>query len=146
MKAIHKKVRGTYGARRMSNELSASGSPCGRTKAATLMKLATVKAKQKKNYKVTTDSKHKLPVAPNLLKQNFVVSKQDVVYCSDITYIWTKKGWLYLAVMLDLYSRNFVGWSMDSRINQVLISNALQMAIWQRRPEAGLVFHSDRGR
>ncbi len=145
VKEIHQKVRGTYGARRMSRELTASGDPCGRAKAATLMKLATVKAKQKKKYKVTTDSRHKLPVAPNLLNRKFAVTRKDVIYCSDITYIWTREGWLYLAVVLDLYSRKVVGWSMSSRMTQGLISKALQMAIGRRRPESGLIFHSDRG-
>lgn len=145
VKEIHRKVRGTYGARRMSVELIAEGEACGRTKAATLMKLATVAARQKKKFKVTTNSKHKLPVAPNLLERNFTVSRKDTVYCSDITYIWTKEGWLYLAVVLDLFSRKIVGWSMSSRITKSLVSNALQMAIWRRRPETGLIFHSDRG-
>lgn len=145
VKEIHRKVRGAYGARRISEELCSTGERCGRTKAATLMRLATVRAKQKRKYKVTTESNHKLPVAPNLLKRNFTVSQPDTVYCSDITYIWTKEGWLYLAVVLDLYSRRVVGWSMSNRITQKLVSNALQMAIWRRRPEPGLIFHSDRG-
>lgn len=145
VKEIHQKVRGTYGARRISKELTASGEPCGRTKAATLMKLATIKAKQKKKYKVTTDSRHKLPVAPNLLNRKFSVTSQDVVYCSDITYVWTREGWLYLAVVLDLFSRKVVGWSISNRITTELISSALQMAIWRRRPRTGLIFHSDRG-
>jgi putative transposase len=87
VEAIHRQTRGSYGARRVSEELQASGEPCGRTKAATLMKLAGVEAKQKKKYRVTTNSKHNLPVAPNLLERNFEVSEQDRVYCGDITYI-----------------------------------------------------------
>lgn len=91
VKEIHRKVRETYGARRMSVELTAEGEVCGRTKAATLMKLATVEARQKKKFKVTTNSKYKLPVAPNLLERNFTVKRKDTVYCTDITYIWTRE-------------------------------------------------------
>ena len=109
------------------------------------MKLAGVEAKQKKKFKATTDSKHDLPVAPNLLERNFEVSEPDRVYCSDITYIWTTEGWLYLAVILDLFSRQVVGWSMSNRITKKLVLDALQMAAWRRRPEDGLIFHSDRG-
>lgn len=145
VREIHRKVRGAYGARRMAKELTAEGEPCGRTKAATLMELAAVRARHKKKYKVTTDSKHKLPVAPNLLNRNFAVTTADFAYCSDITYIWTREGWLYLAVVLDLYSRKVVGWSMGRRITRDLVTNALKMAIWRRRPAAGLIFHSDRG-
>lgn len=145
VKEIHQQTRGAYGARRMSEELTASGETCGRTKAATLMELANVTAKQKKKYKATTDSKHKFPVAPNLLERNFSVPHADTAYCSDITYIWTTEGWLYLAVVIDLYSRKVVGWSLNSRMSRKLIMNALQMAIWRRRPQPGLIFHSDRG-
>jgi transposase InsO family protein/transposase-like protein len=145
VKEIHRKVRETYGTRRMSIELTTEGESCGRTKAVTLMTLAMVKARQKKKFKVTANSRHKLPVAPNLLNRNFTVSMKDTVYCSDITYIWTREGWLYLAVVLDLYSRKVVGWSMSNRITKALVSNALQMAFWRRRPVTGLIFHSDRG-
>nr|WP_136808222.1 IS3 family transposase [Desulfosediminicola flagellatus] len=92
VKKIHKYVRGAYGARRISEELTAKGESCGRTKAAALMQLANVSAKQKRKFKATTDSKHKLPVAPNVLDRNFVVSQPDAIYCSDITYIWTSEG------------------------------------------------------
>ena len=92
------------------------------------MKLSGVEAKQKKKFKATTDSKHDLPVAPNLLERNFEVSEPDRVYCSDITYIWTTEGWLYLAVILDLFSRQVVGWSMSNRITKKLVLDALQMA------------------
>ena len=145
VKAIHRESKESYGARRIAEELEAQGESCGRTKAGTLMKLAGVEAKQKKKFKATTDSKHDLPVAPNLLERNFEVSEPDCVYCSDITYIWTTEGWLYLAVILDLFSRQVVGWSMSNRITKKLVIDALQMAVWRRRPEDGLIFHSDRG-
>jgi transposase InsO family protein len=109
------------------------------------MRLAGVSAKQKKKFKVTTDSKHNLPVAPNLLNREFEVAEPDQVYVSDITYISTNEGWLYLAIVLDLFSRQVVGWSLNSRMSRRLIMDALQMAIWRRRPASGLLFHSDRG-
>lgn len=145
VRAIHQQTRGSYGARRISEELRAEGESCGRTKAATLMSLAGVEAKQKKKYKVTTNSKHNLPVAPNLLERNFYAPEPDRVYCSDITYIWTTEGWLYLAIILDLFSRRVVGWSLGDRIKKELVVKALEMAIWRRRPAPGLLFHSDRG-
>ena len=109
------------------------------------MKLAGVSAKQKKKFKVTTDSKHKLPVAPNLLNRQFEVKEADKIYVSDITYIWTHEGWLYLAVIIDLFSRRVVGWSLNSRISRDLVMNALRMAIFRRQPTPGLILHSDRG-
>lgn len=141
----HKVSKGTYGARRIAEEVEAHGVSCGRTKAATLMKLADIAAKQKKKFKVTTDSKHSMPVAPNLLNREFTVKEPDQVYVSDMTYVWTNEGWLYLAVIIDLFSRQVVGWSMNSRMSRNLIMNALQMAIWRRQPGSGLLFHSDRG-
>ena len=134
IKEIHRQVKASYGARRMSAELKSQGESCGRTKAATLMKIAGVAAKQKKKFKVTTDSRHNLPVAPNLLERNFEVSEPDRVYCSDITYIWTNEGWLYLAVVLDLFSRQVVGWSMSNRIEKKLVLDAFLMALSQRQP------------
>jgi len=145
VRAAHKKSKGTYGARRMAEEIEAHGISCGRAKAGTLMNLADVAAKQKKKFKATTNSKHKLPVAPNLLNRQFEVKEPDRVYVSDITYIWTHEGWLYLAVVLDLFSRQVVGWSLSNRMSSKLIINALRMAIWRRQPLSGLIFHSDRG-
>lgn len=143
--AVHKKSKETYGARRIAEEIKAHDSPCGRFRAGSLMKLAGVAAKQKKKFKATTDSKHNLPVAPNLLNRQFEVKEPDTVYVSDITYIWTHEGWLYLAVVLDLFSRQVVGWSLSNRMTKKLIMDALRMAIWRRRPGPGLLFHSDRG-
>lgn len=143
--AAHKNSKGTYGARRIAEEIKAHGSPCGRVRAGTLMKLAGVSARQKKKFKATTNSKHNLPVAKNLLNRQFEVKEPDRMYVSDITYIWTHEGWLYLAVVLDLFSRQVVGWSLSSRMSKKLIMNALRMAIWRRQPLSGLIFHSDRG-
>jgi len=135
----------TYGARRIAKEVEAVGVPCGKTKARTLMKMANVSAKQKKKFKVTTDSKHNMPVAPNLLGRQFKVEEPDKVYVSDLTYLWTQEGWLYLVVIIDLFSRQVVGWSLNKRMTKQLVMNALRMAYWRRKPAAGLLFHSDRG-
>lgn len=145
VKAAHKKSKKTYGTRRIAEEVKAHGIRCGRARAGTLMKLADVVAKQKKKFKATTDSKHNLPVAPNLLNRQFEVNLPDRVYVSDITYIWTREGWLYLAVIIDLFSRQVVGWSLSIRMSRKLVMDALLMAIWRRRPASGLIFHSDRG-
>ena len=141
----HRISKGTYGTRRISDEVKAVGASCGREKAKTLMKLADVTARQKRKFKVTTDSKHNLPVAPNLLNREFKVDEPDRVYVSDITYIWTNEGWLYLAIVLDLYSRQIVGWSLNNRMSRTLVMDALRMAVWRRQPAPGLIFHSDRG-
>lgn len=137
--------RGAYGTRRIVEELKENGHPCGRYKARRLMKLAGVTTLRKKKFKVTTDSNHKLPVSPNFLGRKFGVSAPDRVWVSDITYLWTSEGWLYLAVVLDLFQRKVVGWSMSHRITKQLVMNSLRMSIWQRRLESGLIFHSDRG-
>jgi transposase InsO family protein len=110
------------------------------------MKETGVKAKkQRKKYKVTTNSNHKQPVYDNLVGRQFDISEPDQVYAADITYLWTQEGWLYLAVVMDLCSRKIVGWSMSSRMKAQLVCDALRMAIWQRRPQPGLIHHSDRG-
>lgn len=104
-----------------------------------------IKARGKRKFVVTTDSKHNLPIAPNLLNRNFQPEAPDCVWTSDITYIQTDEGWLYLTVILDLYSRQVVGWSMQPHMQTSLVSDALRMAWFRRRPERGLIFHSDRG-
>ena len=109
------------------------------------MKEAGVAVKHKKKYKVTTDSNHQQPVFDNLLKRDFSPEQPDQVYAADVTYVWTSEGWLYLAVVLDLFSRKVVGWSMSSRMKADLVCDALKMAIWRRRPKDGLIHHSDRG-
>ena len=137
--------KSTYGTRRMSDEVQESGSSCGRYRARTLMNMAGVKARQKKKFKVTTDSKHKLPVAPNLLQRQFTTAEPNQAWVSDITYIWTSQGWLYLAVVLDLFSRQIVGWAMSNRINKKIVIDSLLMGIWSRNPDLGLIFHTDQG-
>ncbi len=145
VKDIANSSRYSYGSRRMKKALNALGYPVSRYKARKLMREAEVKARQRKKFTVTTNSNHKHPVFDNLLERQFDVAQTDRVYASDVTYIWTQEGWLYLAVVIDLCSRQVVGWSMSSRMKAQLVCDALKMAIWRRRPEAGLIHHSDRG-
>ena len=109
------------------------------------MRLNSLAAIQKRKFKVTTNSKHKYPIAPNILSRNFIIDKPNRVWVTDITYIWTLQGWLYLAFVLDLYSRGMVGLAMADRITDELTRNALRQAILRRRPKEGLIHHSDRG-
>ncbi|MCH7506555.1 MAG: IS3 family transposase [Proteobacteria bacterium] len=135
----------SYGRRRMKKAMNALGFPISRTKTVNLMKEAGIEVRHKKKFKVTTNSNHKLPLFDNLLERQFDVEQPNQVFASDITYVWTQEGWLYLAVVIDLYSRKVVGWSMSSRMTAQLVCDALTMAIWLRRPKAGLIHHSDRG-
>ncbi len=141
----HRYSKGTYGTRRMSGEIRAYGYICGRYRARTLMNMAGVAARQKRKFKLTTDSKHKLPVASNLLQRQFTSYEANRIWVGDITYIWTSEGWLYLAVVLDLFSRQIVGWAMSNRINKKLVIDALLMGVLRRNPGPGLIFHTDRG-
>lgn len=145
VKDLAESSRYSYGSRRMKIALNVLGFPVSRNKARKLMREAGVKARQRKKFKVTTNSNHKQPVFDNLLKRQFDVPQTDRVYASDVTYIWTQEGWLYLAVVIDLCSRQVVGWSMSSRMKAQLVCDALKMAVWRRRPQAGLIHHSDRG-
>ena len=116
--AIFKEHRGKYGSRRVSKQLKAEGRQIGRYKVRSLMRELGLKAKAPKRYKVTTDSRHSFPVAPNLLNRKFDVDKPNRFWATDITYIWSLEGWLYLAVVLDLYSRQIVGWAIDKRMKK----------------------------
>ena len=109
------------------------------------MRLAGVSVKSKRRFRTTTDSDHNLPVAPNLLNRKFDVSSPNRFWVGDITYVWTAEGWLYLATVMDLFSRQIVGWSLQERMTSNLVSDALLMAVCRRKPSAGLIFHSDRG-
>ena len=142
---IAKATDDSYGSRRMKKALNTLSYPVSRDKTRRLMREADVQVKHRKKYKVTTNSNHKQPVFDNVLGRQFDVAQPDQVYVGDITYVWTQEGWLYLAVVIDLFSRKVVGWSMGSRMKAQLVCDALRMAIWQRRPEADLVVHSDRG-
>ncbi len=135
----------TYGVRRMKRALNSLGYPVGKQRTRALMKEAGVSVRRRRKYKVTTNSDHQQPVFDNVLSRDFDAQKPDQAYVSDITYIWTQEGWLYLAVVIDLFSRKIVGWSMASRMNAQLVCDALTMALWQRKPKVGLIHHSDRG-
>jgi len=143
--AIFKEHRGQYGSRRILKQLKAESHQIGRYKVRRLMRGLGLKAKAPKRYKVTTDSRHSFPVAPNILNRKFDVDKPDTFWTADITYVWTLEGWLYLAVVLDLYSRQIVGWAIDKRMKKQLALDALAMAYWRRKPPIGLLHHSDRG-
>lgn len=138
--------RGTYGAPRIHAELKSHGMECSRNRVARLMRKAGIQARRRRNYKVTTTlSKHNYPVAPNTLNRQFWASGPNEKWVGDITYIATKEGWLYLAAMVDIYSRKVVGWAMDKHMEQELVASALQMATTQRRPDRDVLHHSDRG-
>ncbi len=145
IKKIHEACNESYGSRHMKKAMNLLGFPISRNKAKNLMREAGVQAKQRRKYKVTTNSNHKQPVFDNLLQREFDVPQIDQVYAADVTYILTQEGWLYLTVVIDLCSRKVVGWSMGSRMKAQLVCDAKEMAIWQRRPQAGLIHHSDRG-
>ena len=134
-----------YGYRRVHAELRSQGIYCNKKRVLRLMNLNNIAAKRKKKYKRTTNSNHSNYISPNLLKQNFRVKNPNEVWVGDITYVNTYEGWLYLAVVLDLYSRKVVGWSMSNRMTTKLVLDALENAIRQRNPKAGLIFHSDQG-
>jgi putative transposase len=145
IRQIHSETRGAYGSRRTSKRLRSQGHDVGRYRSRSLMKKAGVSVKHRKKFRITTDSNHNLPVAPNLLNRNFQVDLPDTVWCSDISYLWTMEGWLYLAVVIDLYARKVVGWAMSRSMKASLVKDALSMAYWRRKPGKGLIHHSDRG-
>jgi putative transposase len=144
--AIHQATGHSYGSRRMAKQLQDEGFSVGRYKARRLMKQAGISVGRPKRRPVTTDSRHGYAVAPNLLARQFAVEQPDKVWAGDITYLWTAEGWLYLATVLDMYSRKVVGWAMSSRIDAELVQEALRMALGRRCPSAGLMHHADRGR
>ncbi len=146
MHATFRRSRGTYGAPRIHVELNREGWACSRGRVARLMRRDGLMARRKRAYKPTTTlSRHDYPVAPNLLARRFVAGRPDEKWLCDITYLPTTEGWLYLAAVLDVYSRKVVGWAMDKRIDQELVARALRMASVHRRPAQGLLHHSDRG-
>ncbi len=135
-----------YGSPRIWNQLhKVDHMSCSENRVARVMRLNGIVAIQKRKFRVTTNSKHDYPVWPNVLNRNFVVERPNTVWVSDITYIWTLEGWLYLAVVLDLFSRGVVGMAMDKTLEDTLVLQAMRQAILRRNPEKGLIFHSDRG-
>ena len=145
VKAAFEKGRKSYGTRRIKDELQKQETIVSRRRIGRMMREEDLKVKTKRKFKVTTDSNHDKPIAPNLLERKFAVSTPDTAYVSDITYIPTREGWLYLAVVIDLFSRAVVGWSMGSRMTAGLVNGAMLMALWKRKPAKGLISHSDRG-
>lgn len=145
IRASHAKSRKNYGSPRITEDLREAGLKCGKNRVARVMRDKKIVAKTKRRFKVTTNSDHKLPVAPNLVNQNFVAERPNELWTSDVTYIWTREGWLYLAVVLDVCTRRIVGWSASNRQTTALIINALEHAVLRCVPKRGVVMHSDRG-
>ena len=145
IRTIFTEHRQRYGAPRIAKTLQQEGFPCSENRIARRMQALNLRAIQAKKFKVTTDSNHSKPVAPDLIKQDFQAVVPNQKWTSDITYVWTAEGWLYLAVVLDLYSRAIVGWAMSPRMTQHLVCDALTMALFRRRFPKGTIIHSDRG-
>jgi len=145
IRRIHNKSRRTYGSLRVNAELRAEGVVCNHKRVARLMRQEGLYGRRKGRQTTPTDSKHDFPVAPNLLNREFEADVPNEKWVADITYIPTREGWLYLAVVLDLYSRKIVGWSMSHRVTAELVEDALRMALFERQPDPGLLHHSDRG-
>ena len=145
IKSIYHQSRCLYGSPRITAELKAQGMVCNHKRIARLMRVSGIQAKTRKKYRITTNSRHQCPVFPNILERVFETNAADKIWASDITYIKTGEGWLYLAAILDVFSRRIVGWSMDSYIDHVLVLNAIRQALGRRNPIEGCIFHSDRG-
>jgi putative transposase len=145
IRALFEKHKGRIGSPRMARLLKQKNYTVGENQVADLMREMGLRAKGKRKYRHTTDSKHNLPVAPNRLDQNFSVKAPNDTWVTDITYIPTREGWLYLCIFVDLFSRAIVGYSMDNRIRANLVTAALSMAYWRRKPGWGMWIHSDRG-
>ena len=145
IKAAHRASRDTYGSPRVHRELVAQGHTVGRDRVARLMRENDLRGKRKRRFRNTTQSNHRHPIAPNVLAREFIVAQPSAAWVGDITYVWTLEGWLYLAVIVDLYSRRVVGWAMSHRIDQALALRALRMALDTCEPGAGLIHHTDRG-
>jgi putative transposase len=145
IRAVHARTRGAYGSPRIYQEIKANGHAVSKTRVERLMREHGIRARHKRRYRATTNSRHSLPVAPNVLGRQFNPAVPNAAWATDITYIATAEGWLYLAVVLDLFDRSVVGWSIKPRMTTDIVVDALTMAWFRRRPAAGLVHHSDRG-
>ena len=145
IKAAHARGRGTYGPKKIHTELAEQGVVVGLNRVRRLRKLHGIRCSHKKKFRVTTDSRHNLPVVPNLLDRQFACSAPNQVWVADITYIPTDEGWLYLAAIKDLHTCEIVGWAMDCRMTKTLVADALRAAYWRKKPKPGLMHHSDRG-
>lgn len=145
IRVLHAASHGIYGAPKIHQDLIDDGIRCSKNRVARIMRKAGIRSRIKKKFKATTNSRHNLPVAPNLLNQEFGAPASDKVWVADITYIHTNEGWLYLAIVLDLFDRKVVGWSASQRMTGQLVNDALKMALGRRTPSDGLIHHSDRG-
>jgi len=145
IRVIHKDNKEIYGSPRIHAELKDQGIKCSKNRVARIMRGVGIRSRIKRKFRATTDSRHSFPVAPNLLNQNFEVNKSNEVWVADITYIHTREGWLYLAVVMDLFSRRIIGWAMARHISRRLTLDALEMAISNRSDIKGVIHHSDRG-
>ena len=145
IQSIHVELKGAYGSPRMVRELRARGFGACKARVERLMHEHGIRARHKRRYRVTTDSRHGLPVAPNRLERDFAPATPNQTWTADITYLWTNEGWLYLAIVLDLFNREVVGWSLKPGMTADLVTDALTMAWFRRRPGPGVVLHSDRG-
>ena len=145
IRVIHRESRETYGSPSIWDALIKRGHGVGEHRIARLMRVEGIRAKTVKKWRATTQSSHRLPVAANVLDRQFSITRPNLVWAGDLTYVWTTEGWLYLAVVLDLYSRTVIGWAMGHRLTVDLAERALTMALANRKPTAGLLHHSDRG-
>jgi putative transposase len=145
IKQSHKESRGTYGSPRVHDDLKERGFQVGCKRVARLMREHGITGNPPKRFRRTTDSKHNLPIADNVLNRKFKADGPDKIWATDITYVRTWEGWLYLAVVIDLFSRRVVGWSMATHLRKELVLGALKMALGRRLPRKGMVHHSDQG-
>ena len=143
--SIHTTHKGRYGSPRIQEDMLELGYPMSRKRVARLMREAELKWRRTKRFRTTTNSNHEFAIAPNVLGRNFTTAAPDRVWVGDITYIWTDEGWLYLAAILDVFSRRVVGWAVSDRMTTKLATDALEMALWRRQPPPGLIHHTDRG-
>ena len=145
IKRVHMESKGIYGSPKITKVLLSEGISVSQKTVANIMQEHNIKSKTVKKYKATTNSNHSLPVSPNHLNQNFNVEAPGKAWVTDITYVWTSQGWLYLATVMDLFSRRIIGWAMDKRMTKELVILALQRAIGRQPPQKGLIYHSDSG-
>jgi len=145
IRRIHKETKRIYGSVKTWKALNAQGIQCGKHQIAMLRKVNGIESKQRRRFKITTRSKHNKHIVPNRLNRQFYCDEPNKIWVGDVTFIATRSGWLYLAILLDLYSRKVIGWSMSNRNDKQLVLNALNMAIERRTPTSGLLHHTDRG-
>jgi putative transposase len=145
IKAVYQAHKSRPGSPKIALELQERGMKVSRNRVARRMRQMGLRACTRRKFRVTTNSRHKYPVADNLLQRDFSSDRPNRVWVSDITYVWTRQGWLYLAVFIDLFSRSVVGWSVSASLGHEMVVKALKRAVWRRHPPEGLIIHSDRG-